>query len=297
GEEWPAGTLWRDLATQMARAERGAPPAVRRARISFPLERRRLAWADWGLRAAAGIVIVAGALSLWRVQSADVPAPERIAFKSYETARGQQANFQLRDGSRVTLGVSSKLDVPSDYNDRSRDVYLQGQAYFQVVHDPSKPFIVRSGRGVTQVLGTQFGVRAYDDESDVEIVVAEGRVAFSAQRDTMPPTELRAGDLARLTPAGAVSVTQGIDANRLLSWTKGLLSFVNAPLPDVVRELGRWYDVDFVLGEGPLAARRLTTTLPQHASLEQLLAALEAALDIRTVRDGRTVTLYQENAR
>src|SRR5207253_457823 len=91
----------------------------------------------------------------WQRGAPPVPARE------YVTAPGQRLAVSFSDGSRVLLGVASRLRVPRDYGVRTRAVELEGEAYFVVRHDPAHPFLVRTAHGTTEDLGTEFDVRAY----------------------------------------------------------------------------------------------------------------------------------------
>jgi transmembrane sensor len=139
-------------------------------------------------------------------------------------------------------------------------------------------------------------VRAYQGDSSVAVVVAEGRVGLAAQDGRQGSAVLTRGDLARLDPAGRVRVERGVDVARYLAWTQGRLEFVNAPLRDVLPELARWYDLDFRLADSALASRPLTASLGAESASE-MLRLLEASLDVRVRRAGRVVTLQPQRSR
>src|SRR6266545_3994021 len=151
----------------------------KRARPSLELvpPGRRWWMASWVTPAAAAAiaVLVAGSLLWFFPRGAGAP-------HAYATARGQLSSLTLPDGSRVLLGADTRMRVPRDYGARSRTVDLEGEAYFVVEYDAERPFIVRTEHGSTQDLGTEFAVRAYRQETSVEVVVAEGRVALRGLR-------------------------------------------------------------------------------------------------------------------
>lgn len=284
--------LWRGLERRLGEAE----PVVEAERRSRPVPRftgvlpeSRNTWFSTALRVAAVLALVSGSIALWRLAGERVVPEQPVAMRTFATNAGERAVFGLVDGSRVTLGASSRLDVPDTYDRQSRDVYLHGQGYFEVVPNPEKPFRVHSGRAVTQVLGTKFGVRAYDEDS-VAVVVAEGRVAFGMPDSAGRGAILGRGDLARLAADGRVRVERGVDVDRYLAWTRGRLEFVNAPLDEVLPELARWYDLEFTLADRALAERPLTASLGTESAVE-MLRLLEASLDVRVERAGRVVVL------
>ena len=249
-------------------------------------------------RIAAGIVIVAGAAGLWRV--ADRLGADAVAHQRFEAQRGRLSIVRLADGTRVTLAAGSTLDVPEMFDERRRDVFLAGQAYFEIATDSARPFRVHARNAVTEVLGTKFGVRAYAEDPAVTVVVAEGRVAVGASGALVAPqngrgsrvaesddgarTHLSAGDRATLGPGGRVQVEHDVAVGRELAWMQGTLAFTGTPLEAVVREIERWYDVDIVVADSSLLAA------PVHASfgvervdrvLRVLAGTLDAELEVR----------------
>src|SRR6266542_1511320 len=136
----------------------------------------RTAW-----RIAAAITLLAGGGLFWHaVQSRPPESGQRAPMWTYATAQAQRATLTLPDSSRVTLNTATRLEIPVRFGRRTRDVFLDGEAYFEVAHDPKRPFRVHGGTAVTEVLGTKFGVRARSGESAVQVAVAEGSVALEA---------------------------------------------------------------------------------------------------------------------
>src|SRR5256885_308007 len=175
--------------------------------------------ARWGAIAAAAALVLAGT-AVWRLR-----APAAVPSE-YATARGQRVELSFSDGSRVLLGVDSRLRVPGDYGVRERVVELEGQAYFVVRHDARRPFRVRTRRGTTEDLGTAFDVRAYREESYLQVVVAAGRVALRGARgdatDSVALT-LKPRDRAVIDARGNATTTAGVSLKQYLAWTRGAL--------------------------------------------------------------------------
>ena len=148
---------------------------------------------------------------------------------------------------------------------------------------------MRTHGTTTEDVGTAFDLRAYETDSSVRIVVATGAVAVRAIAHPSPLI-LRRGALGVVDPAGDVRITSHIAVDRYLAWTKGQLVFANTPLPIAVVELGRWFDLDIRLGAPQLVKRSLTATFADDPAAD-VLHALEESLDLRVIRDGRSVTL------
>ena len=257
-----------------------------------PMPRR---WRGSGLRGfgiAAVLALVAGAAALWSLEWSRLPP----AMREFTTARGHRAAIRFADGTRIFLGADSRLRVPAAYGATAREAYLDGEAYFEVAHDPAKPFAVHAGRGVIRDIGTRFGVRAYADDQDVEVVVADGKVRLqTAGAHVSAGQVVSGGELSRLDRTGVASRPRRVDTRRYLAWTAGRLAFLDAPLQDVLPDLARWYDVDFTLAAPSLADRRLTLSV-RGEPVTQILDAIALLTHARYEQVGRSVTFYPTRA-
>jgi len=215
-------------------------------------------------------------------------------WREYATTAAQRMVVRLRDGTQVTIAPKSRVRYAADYGRARRELYLDGEAYFQVTPDSQRPLRVHTTQSVTEDLGTAFVVRAYD-QSATEVVVAEGRVTLSRADTTAatrtPALVLEARDLGRLDPSGVTAVRRGVDVGRYLAWTRGVLAFDGTPLGDVVVTLGRWYNVEIRLADSALAARRLTATF-QNESIDLVLQRIALTVGLRVERaDGFVLLL------
>jgi transmembrane sensor len=216
-------------------------------------------------------------------------------WRVYATTAGQRLVMRLGDGTQVTLAPQSRLRSAVDYGAARRDLYLDGEAYFQVAPDSQRPLRVHTTQSVTEDLGTAFVVRAYADQVATEVVVAEGRVTLSRADTTAaartPALVLEARDLGTLAPSGVPALRRGVDVGRYIAWTRGVLAFDATPLGDVVRTLGRWYNVEIRLADSTLAARRLTATF-QNESIDLVLQRIALTVGLRVERaDGFVLLL------
>lgn len=244
------------------------------------------------LAAAAIVGVLAG--GWWTLQqtwlSGDRSAPA-TAFQEYRTERGQRASLAPPDGSTVLLGPESALRSAGGYGDRERAVELEGEGYFDVEHDDSRPFIVRAGNAVARDLGTRFVVRARTGEAAVEVAVAEGRVALSAAGQPVDSAAiLDVRDVGHVDVDGETTVRRGVVLDRYLSWTEGRLVFEETPLSTVVTELSRWYAVDIRLeGEG-LAEQQLTAAF-DNMPVSRVMPMIQASLGLQLRRNGQEYVL------
>ena len=219
-------------------------------------------------------------------------------WREYATTVAQRMVVRLRDGTQVTIAPKSRVRYAADYGRARRELYLDGEAYFQVTPDSQRPLRVHTTQSVTEDLGTAFVVRAYD-QSATEVVVAEGRVTLSRADTTAatrtPALVLEARDLGRLDPSGVTAVRRGVDVGRYLAWTRGVLAFDGTPLGDVVVTLGRWYNVEIRLADSALAARRLTATF-QNESIDLVLQRIALTVGLRVERADGFVLLLRNGS-
>jgi transmembrane sensor len=282
--DWDVDSAWARMAERIS-PPRLAPPLRLVGQTRGPWRRLVPAWAA----VAAALALVAGGTYLL-----ERAAPGRVAEhaagnpREYATARGQRLALRLDDGTQVTLGPDSRLQVAGRYGDEERLVHLEGEAYFDVVHDESRPFAVRAGDAIARDLGTRFTVRSRNEPAGVRVVVAEGKVALGQVAAADSGALLSAGDIGWLDPSGASRVSRGVDVSRLLSWTDGRLVFEQVPLAEVAAELGRWYDLDIAVAPA-LRGKRVTTAF-QNESLDQMLDELALVARARYERSGTRVT-------
>jgi transmembrane sensor len=218
------------------------------------------------------------------------------ATRDVTTARGQRASVHLSDGTLVVLGVDSKLTLPTMFASDRRDVTLRGAAYFEVVHDPTRPFRVHTEHAITRVLGTTFGVWAYPGGEPVRVAVASGRVEVTprvpsteADRSGPPPTALTAGMSAAIASDGQVRIMPNADVAAALAWTAGRLTFTHVPLRDALPQLERWYDITIRVPDAARSTYELSATFGAEF-VTNALDVLSAALALPYVYDPRTRT-------
>jgi transmembrane sensor len=225
-------------------------------------------------------------LSLWMSRPPGGPQRELV------TGARQQLTVRFDDGTRVQLAPGSRLHYadPAATGATPRDVTLDGEAVFDVVHDPAHPFTVRAGGLVTRDVGTRFVVRAYSTDEQREVTVAEGAVAVSVRGwGAHRPLLLHRAEGVRADSMGRLAREVGVDTAAAFAWTAGRLVFASTPMRQVVLELERWYGVEVRVGDAALADRRLSATFTREP-VTSVLASVAAAVDARVERspDGRT---------
>jgi transmembrane sensor len=310
--QWDAQAAWFRLRRRMRRPAEAPlrivrPPVGRDVEISqggWAARWRRAAASPLARALAAALVLAAlSPLAIGRMRHGTTPPPEMAsAMRDVVTHRGQRAVLDLADGSRVILGAESRLRIPSTFASASpgvrRDVYLEGEGYFEVKHDERRPFFVHTSAGIAEDIGTEFVVTAYPETRGMRVVVASGAVALrhgsadtgTAADTARPLLTLKRGDLARLDTLGTATLTRGVDVRPYLAWTEGGLAFDGTRLGDAVRQINRWYDVDVRLADSTLASRRVTATFHDEP-VSQVLDMIALPLGLQIERHGRAIIL------
>ncbi len=280
---WDPDAAWEEVCRRReARRFRTQPvPAASRRSFSSGL-----------LRAAAIAALVIGGVAIRAIVTRESEqAPREVAMHEYTTRRAQHARVRLPDGTSVVLSVDSRLRVPEDYGRGAREVYLDGEARFDVEHDVRRPFRVYAAGVVAEDLGTVFGVRAYPADTSVTVVVAEGLVEVKTAAPDRPEVayRLEPGQLARVGQSGEVRVERDVDAADYLAFAEGRLVFRDTPLGEAAAQLGRWYNVDVRVADPELAALPLTASFGPEP-IADILNLIALSLGIRHEREGDVVT-------
>jgi transmembrane sensor len=260
----------------------------------LPVWARTVAWAGAGLAAAAALaaVLVAGNLPS-RTAPTDPQLVQQPGVGVYKTAVGDQEKITLADGSVVTLNTASQIEARMNGQERTIRL-LEGEAFFEVAHDASRPFRVYAGDGVTMAVGTAFSVRL--EEHAVEVVVSEGKVSFARVADTVEPVAyVSAGEAASFSDSVMIAPVGTEEVGRKLAWTEGRLVFSGDPLSSVVADISRYTDIEFEFASEELADQRVGGVFVV-GEVDDMLAALETNFPVRAVRiDDKHVQIVGRN--
>lgn len=194
--------------------------------------------------------------------------PER---HSLTVPRGQTFKLILSDGTEVYLNADSRLVYPSRFTGKERSVFLDGEAYFRVAKDAGHPFIVRTQTLQTRVLGTEFNVSGYEG-SDTEVTLVEGSVEVS-DADRQRTVRIKPGEQASLQTDGGFAVQQ-VDVSQYIHWREGYFYYDNVTLLDIMKELGRWYNVSVVFCNADAMESRLHFVADRRQDLQHALTLL-----------------------
>jgi ferric-dicitrate binding protein FerR (iron transport regulator) len=207
--------------------------------------------------------------------------PEAIVFNTLTTPPAAQFQVVLPDGSRVWLNNASSLRYPTAFAGKNREVELTGEAYFEIAKDAVHPFKVRANDMAVDVLGTSFNVMAYTNEGAIKTTLLSGGVRVSRGNEH---SILKPGEQAQLT-ASSLKVTNEVNLDAVVAWKNGFFNFDNADIPAVMRQIGRWYDVE-VSYEGAMPTRSFGGKMNRNLHLSEVMEVLKTS-DINCRIEGR----------
>ncbi|MEM8506278.1 MAG: FecR domain-containing protein [Bacteroidota bacterium] len=171
-------------------------------------------------------------------------------FNTILVPYGKRTNLTLSDGTKVWLNSGSKMIYPAVFNSNLREIYLEGEAIFDVVHNPVKPFRVLSNNQEVEVLGTVFNVSSYPKDEELQTVLKSGSVQLTYNKDTRTTFKIAPGTLSSYNVKTAKIATKQVNVEDYFSWKNGVLNLQNHTLESITTKLSRYYNVKiYIFGE------------------------------------------------
>jgi ferric-dicitrate binding protein FerR (iron transport regulator) len=208
-------------------------------------------------------------------------------YNTLTTPVAGQYHLYLPDGTLVMLNSASSIRYPTAFAGQTREVEVDGEAWFQIKDDPSKPFIVKAGSAAIRVLGTDFNIMAYSDEPILRTTLVHGKVSISIVKSAAEKRGVAGGAGAAATsvilhPGQLATIARGTDkiavsaadVDKETAWINGFFQFDQTDLPTLMRQLKRWYAIDPVYAPTD-TARKFGGRIDRRQRLSALLELLE----------------------
>lgn len=203
-----------------------------------------------------------------------------VLYNTVTTPRGGEFQIVLPDGTKIWLNAATTLTYPTSFSGKDRKVRLQGEAYFEVAKDTSKPFIVNViNREEVEVLGTHFNINSYPNEENIKTTLLEGKVKMSRANESKNNNYfqiLAPGEQSVLSNSNEFALVKDVMVDDVIAWKNGMTSFKSAGLQAIMRQIERWYDIDVVF-EGDVSDRKFSGDISRNAGLEDVLKIFEAS--------------------
>ena len=273
---------WKNRFTKERLQDNSDQPSTSRSGIKF-----------FALRYAAVWLTILLSLGIWfGIASFEKQETKTVAVTMLEriNSNGQRVQVQLSDGSIVYLAGGSKLSYPSRFAGNTREISLQGEAFFEVAKNPKKPFIIRTGEIRTLVVGTSFRINAFKDKPFL-VEVATGKVRINHQQRNHQK------QLAVLTPGQSMlwknnrAILGEINADDVSEWKNGRLVFNGATLKEMASVFERWYNVDIIFKHHVKAEQHITITLTANVPLSDIMEVLASTARFQYKIQGRQVII------
>lgn len=215
-------------------------------------------------------------------------AKNTIQTHTLTIPRGQSFEVILCDGTKVWLNANSKLVYPTAFVEKERTVYLEGEAYFKVTHNPDQPFIVKTSSIQTRVLGTEFNIRSYSPE-DSHVVLINGKVEVSNTKGGAYTT-ITPGEDAHLQADGNFILTE-VDLDSYIYWKDGYFYFDDVSLREIMQNLGRWYNISIEFRNKEAMEYKLHFVADRRQSLESAIRLLNRMKKVTVTQRDNTLTI------
>ncbi|RKE04325.1 FecR family protein [Marinifilum flexuosum] len=213
----------------------------------------------------------------------------KLIYNTLKTARGNEFSMQLADGTRVWLNADSELRYPVQFTGKNRKVYLKGEAYFDVVHDKDKAFIVNSYNQEVKVYGTEFCINAYSQE-EIKTVLVEGSVGVRASpksaEEKLKPGELSLADMQ----LGTIEI-QKVNVRPYIAWKDGDFVFENESLENIMLRLERWYNVKVFYMNEKCKDFRFSGDMERYADVSSLLYFIQETSNVKFEINKNTIVV------
>lgn len=231
----------------------------------------------------AAIFLVASLIGIYANQHLVTEIPEVApVLKEIAMEKGQRGSVTLSDGTKVSLNSDSKISIPNIFKDDIREVYLEGEAYFDVAKNPDRPFIIYTRGTIVEVLGTAFSIRSFPEDDIVRTIVEEGIVSFRGEDENIDNgVLLTAGKLGAFDLNEKSIETKEVEKLDLyLGWKNGYLNFQNTRMDKVKLELERKYDIEVKFTSSDIDELKLTAELKSRM-LKNVLETISMSLDLK----------------
>lgn len=218
---------------------------------------------------------------------------ENAKTNTLKVPRGAEYQLVLSDGTKVWLNSDTELTYTVPFVGTERRVALKGEAYFDVTPDKDLPFIVMTGNQEVQVLGTEFNVSAYRDESTITTTLVEGKVQVSDnvshEKKYLLPNEQSV--LNKQTDAIS---KKKVDAYSYIAWKEGRFVFNNVTLEEFLFKVSRWYNVEVYFDNESLKNLSFTGDLPRYSDMTSILKIIEAEMSVQIkIEDNKKIYVYK----
>lgn len=246
--------------------------------------------------ASIAILVLFGISKIeFEIVSEPIPTIAKDRFLLYRTGEKEQIQLNLKDGTRILLSPKSELKIPTDFSVKNREVFVKGQAYFEVYHNGVANFVVHSGDYQVRVLGTKFRIHSFDNENYISTTLKEGKVEVDitglvgkSKQHTLKPKQKLIYDKAK-RKAFIRNFNQNID----FSYIKKSVIFKNQTFKNIVKNLALFYNRKIEINYPEIENYKYSGEY-RNEKITDVLESLRIITDFEIVNSGRKITIKQK---
>ncbi len=303
---------------EMETRRQSLPPKVRRTPTESQSGGGRVFLFQKLMKVAAMLLLVAGvtyfSYTFYKAKKINAPATGQLVWNEKQTPNGVKSAIILPDNSKVTLNANSKISYPRVFSGKYREVYLSGEAFFDVTKNARQPFIIHTQKLTVKVLGTSFDVKAYPEDSVTEATLIRGSIEVTLKDRPFDKLILKPKEkLVVLNATGAELTTPGTPVARIrspkllltdityfsaadsaimeTSWVNNKLVFRDESFEDLAARMERWYGVSIQFGNGQVKKYRFTGIF-ENESVKEVLNALRLTENFNYRISGDNILIY-----
>jgi len=239
---------------------------------------------------AASVLLLLSVSVLFFRESGNISWNNPALVKQF-TERSEHKYVMLSDSTQVWLNASTTIEFPEKFTGKKREIWLNGEAFFDVKHADKLPFIIHTGKVVTTVLGTAFNIKAYPGQQNIVVSVKRGKVSVLKEHQLV--ATLIIGQEVKVSENAPAfkKIEKALNSNDVGNWQQGYLSYDDEPLQEVINDLQRVYNVDITLKRGDLKNTVITTAFTRDIGPKRALEILSNLTDTKLKIENDQYTL------
>ena len=204
---------------------------------------------------------------------------------------GKRSFVKLSDGTKVWINSGSKMVYPAVFKGNKREVFLEGEAIFEVAHNTQKPFMVKSSSQEIEVLGTVFNVSHYSDDEIMNTVLKSGSIKMTYMDDDESSFVMKPGTLSSFDKDAMAITVQQVDPDDYFSWREGFISLSNKSLQEIANRISRYYNVSIEIEGKGLDKLTFSGRLDLSEDIAKVLNTIKESSDINIIENQETIIL------
>lgn len=217
-------------------------------------------------------------------------APEKIQYNTLTIPRGGEYQLSFPDGTKVWLNAETVLKYPVTFPKEIREVFLQGEAFFEVAKNANCPFIVHISGLEVNVLGTSFNIRAYQDEKEITTTLVSGAISLinagNGNEFNLTPSE-------QAVVSGQETHVKKVDVHPFIAWRNGRILFDEKTLEEIFSELSRWYNIEVDYADEDLKKLKFNIDVERYSEFNRILEILELTKKVKFKINGNKVIILK----